>query len=109
MLINYNKRIDEIFKKIEEYNDKANQVVLDMIIDLESDIPTLYFRIKVLDKNNYKIVSEDIRGYPKETIDKYVAKYKMLPRLDIYKVINGNLVYQPTLSEQDEYKDDIEG
>ena len=108
MLTNYDKRIKDIFKKIEEYNDKANQVVLDMIVDLESDIPTLSYKIKVLDKNNYKIVSEDISGYPKDYIDKYIEKYKMQPRLDVYKVINGNLVYQPTLLEQEKYKDDIE-
>ena len=108
MQINYNKRIKDIFKRIDTLNMQGLQLVLDMITDLESDKPCLYYKIKLLDKHNKVIIEEDIQDTPREYIDKYADKYNLQPRLDFYNVVNGKLVYQPRLAELDTYKNDVE-
>lgn len=101
-MINTNKKIEDIFKRIDRLNIKGLQLVLDMITDLDKN--QLYYKIKVLDKHN-KIIQEDtIEGTPREYIDKYIDKYNMIPRLDFYDIINGKLIYKPTLAELDNAK-----
>lgn len=108
MQVNYNKKIDDIFKRIDSLNAKGLQLVLDMISDLESDKPCLYHKIKVLDKHNKVIQEDDIKGTPREYIEQYIDKYNLQPRLDFYNVVNGKLVYQPTIAERENLKNDTE-
>ena len=108
MQINYNKRINDIFKRIDNLNMQGLRLVFDMITDLESDTANIYYRIKVLDRHNNIIKEETIKDTPREYIDKYIDKYNMQPRIDRYNVVNGKLVYIPRLAELDTYKNDVE-
>lgn len=100
-MINTNKRINDIFKRIDSLNTKGLQLVLDMITNLESTPATLYYKIKVLDKHNKVIVEEDIHDTPREYIERYIDKYNLEPRLDYYNIVNGKPVYQPTILERE--------
>ena len=106
MQINYNKRVEDIFKRIDNLNTKGLQLVLDMITNL--DTREFYYKIKVLDRHNKIIQEEDIHDIPREYIERYTDKYNLQPRLDFYNVVNGKLVYQPRLAELDTYKNDVE-
>lgn len=108
MQMSYKKRIDDIFKKLDTINMQGLQIVLDIISDLEKDNPCLYFKIKLLDKDNNIIISEDIENVPREYIERYIDKYKIIPRIDFYNIVNNKLIYVPSLSEQDTYKNDLE-
>lgn len=98
-MINIYKKLEQVNKRIDKLKDKNLQLVLDMITDLDNN--NLFYKIKVLDKNN-KVIQEDvIKGIPREYIDKYIEKYKINLRIDLYNIQNGNLVYIPTLLERD--------
>lgn len=101
-MIKTNKKIEDILKRLNSLDAKGLQLVLDMITDLDKGY--LYYKIKLLDKNNNVIQEEDIEDRPREYIDKYTDKYNIIPRLDFYNIINGKAVYQPTLKEREDAK-----
>lgn len=93
------KRLDDIFKRLDELNAKGLQLVLDMITNLDEGGIT--FKIKVLDRFNTIIQEENIPDVPREYLDKYIDQYKIQPKLNLYYIKNGVLEYQPTLLERE--------
>lgn len=104
MQVNYKKRIEDIYKKLDELNTQGLQIVLDMIYDVDNS--TLYHKIKLLDRHNNILQEDDIPENPREYIDKYTEKYKVKPRLDFYNIENGKMIYQPTLAEREKLERD---
>ena len=100
-MISTKKKIDDIFKRLDDLNTKGLQLVLDMITDLESTPARLYYKIKVLDRHNKVIQEEDIYDIPREYIERYTDKYNLQPRLDYYNIVNGKPLYQPTIAERE--------
>ena len=76
------------------------QLVLDTIIDIDSDYSNLYYKIKVLDRYNNVVEQTDyICDSPAKYINNFVERYNLTPKLDYYKVIKGDLKYIPTILE----------
>lgn len=100
-MISTKKRIDDIFKRIDNLNTKGLQLVLDMITDLENIPATIYYKIKVLDRHNNVIIEEDIHDMLREYIEKYTDKYNLEPRFKLYNIVNGKPVYQSTIAERE--------
>lgn len=94
-MINTNKKLDAILKRIDKLNVSGLQLILEMITDINNDNVELYFCIKVLDRYNRVIQEDKITNTPKEYIEKYIDKYNLTPIMKVYrkennKLINGN-------------------
>ena len=98
-MISANKRIEDIFKRLDKLNTNGLQLVLDMITNL--DTREYFYKIKVLDRHNKILQEEEIHDIPREYIDRYIDKYNIIPRLDFYFIKNGILEYQPTIAERE--------
>jgi len=103
MTIAIKRQLESINKRIHKLNLDNMQLVLDTIIDIDSDYSNLYYKIKVLDRYNNVVEQTDyIYDRPAKYINDFVERYNLAPKLDYYEVINGDLKYIPTILEQEQ-------
>lgn len=91
-MINTNKKLDAILKRIDKLNVSGLQLILEMITDINNDNVELYFCIKVLDRYNRVIQEDKITNTPKEYIEKYIDKYNLTPIMKVYRKENNKLI-----------------